>query len=197
VRTDLRVPYRDTAADQLVWRLGEPCRPALATLELVLPGGQVELRLLGSSHQVIFTAGSTVISEVVACDPSDGHAGVGADRDTSRPGAGSDPAAQPVAVPSVAERALDGWDYRFGAATRRLAPDPFRYRVDRLVGRLADHPAAIVGSFPGSPHAVTALLAEVSGTGAGIRWRTWHAYPQDGRLVATSTTLRPRRERAR
>ena len=104
---------------------------------------------------------------------------------------------QPVAVPAAAEQALDDWDYRFRAATRRLATDRFGVWVGRLAARLADHPAAIVGSFPGSPHAVTALLAEVSGAGGGIRWRTWHAYPQDGGLVSTSTTVRPRRGPAR
>jgi hypothetical protein len=191
VQTDLRVPYRDTTADDLVWRLGEPPCAALATLELAVPGGHLELRLLGSSHQVIFTAGGTVISEVVACD----HA-ADANRDRLQFDHGNRSQAQPVAIPAAAERALHDWNYRFRSATRRLAPDRFGYWVDRLVGRLADHPAAIVGSFPGSPHAVTALLAEAAG-GGDIRWRTWHAYPQDRRLVSTSTAVRPHSELAR
>jgi hypothetical protein len=169
VEAQLRVPYRDTAADDLVWRLGDPRRPALATLELEVAGRLVELRLLGSSHQVVFTAPDAVVSEVVAC-------AVGA------PG-----------LPPAADRALGGWDYRFRSSARRLAPDRFGRWIDGLVARLSDHPAAIVGRFPGSPHAVTALLAEsAAARGAGVSWRTWHAYPQDGRLVATSTTVRPR-----
>lgn len=177
MQADLLVPYRDTAADDLVWRLDEPRLAALATLELVVPGGRVELRLLGSSHQVIFTAGDTVISEVVAC--------------------GLNAQAQPVALPAAAERALDHWDYRFRCSTHRLTAVPFGYRVERLVARLADHPSAIVGRFPGSPHAVTALLAGATGPREGVRWRTWHAYPGDGRLVATSTAVQLRSESAR
>lgn len=177
MQTRLQVPYRDTAADDLVWRIGDPRHPALATLELDVPGGgRLELRLLGSSHQVVFTAPGAVISEVVACG-------------TGAPG-----------LPPAADRAVNGWDYRFRSSIHRLPPARFGDRVDRLVARLTDHPSAIVGRFPGSPHAITALLADgVPGAGAdpgpggaGVRWRTWHAYPQDGRLVATTTTLRPR-----
>jgi len=163
----LRVPYRDTAADELVWRLGEPRHPALATLELAVAGARVELRLLGSSHQVLFTAAETVISEVVAC-------GSGA------PG-----------LPPAAAQTLGGWDYRFQSRIHHLPPSRFVYWVDRLVACLGDHPAAIVGRFPGSPHAVTAVVAGPARGGAA-RWRTWHAYPQDGRLVATSTVVHPR-----
>jgi hypothetical protein len=170
VEAQLQVPYRDTAADQLVWRLGDPRLTALATLDLELPGtGRVELRLLGSSHQVVFSAPDAVVSEVVACGLGD-------------PG-----------LPPAAERTLTGWDYAFRSRTHRLPPARFGHRVDGLVDLLADHPSAIVGRFPGSPHAVTALLAgPPPGSGGGVRWRTWHAYPQDGRLVVTSTTVRPR-----
>ena len=170
METQLQVPYRDTAADDLVWRLGEARQPALATLDLPLAGGRLELRLLGSSHQVLFTApgADVLVSEVVAC--GDGAPG----------------------LPAVADRALAGWDYRFRSAAYRAAPDRFGRRVDRLATHLSGHPAAIVGRFPGSPHAVTALLAGPGPGGEGVRWRTWHAYPQDGRLVATSTTVQPR-----
>jgi hypothetical protein len=173
VEAQLRVPYRDTAADDLVWRLGEPRRPALATLALAVAGGRLELRLLGSSHQVVFTAppsmgGRAVVSEVVACG-------------TGTPG-----------LPPAAQRVVDGWTYEFRAVTHCLAADRFGPRVDGLVGRLAGRPDAIVGRFPGSPHAVTALLAGPGPGGTGVRWRTWHAYPQDGRLVSTATTVRPR-----
>lgn len=170
MQAQLEVPYRDTAADELVWRLGEPYHPALATLDLEVTGGRLELRLLGGSHQVVFTTPDevAVVSEVVAC-------GEGA------PG-----------LPPAAERTLGGWEYRFRSRAHRLPPARFGPRVDRLVARLADHPAAIVGRFPGSPHAVTALLAAPDPDGAGVRWRTWHAYPQDGRLVVTSTVVRPR-----
>lgn len=195
MQAELLVPYRDTAADDLVWCLDEPRLAALATLELTVPGGRVELRLLGSSHQVIFTAGHTVISEVVACGLS-AHSPA-PDRNRSQFDRGNRIQAQPVALPAAAERALDQWAYRFRCSTRRLTPVRFGYRIERLVARLADHPSAIVGRFPGSPHAVTAVLAGAAGPGGGVRWRTWHAYPRDGRLVATSTAVLPHRELAR
>ena len=173
MEAQLRVPYRDTAADDLVWRLGEPRRPALASLELEVAGGRLELRLLGSSHQVVFTTppsvgGRAVVSEIVACG-------------TGVPG-----------LPPAAERVVDGWTYEFRAVTHRLAADHFGSRIDGLVARLAGRPDAIVGRFPGSAHAVTALLARPGRGGTGVRWRTWHAYPQDRRLVSTATTVRPR-----
>jgi hypothetical protein len=87
---------------------------------------------------------------------------------------------------------VGGWTYEFRSVTHRLGPGHFGARVEKLVARLAAHPDAIVGRFPGSPHAVTALLAGPGPGGAGVRWRTWHAYPQDGRLVSTATTVRPR-----
>ena len=192
MQAELQVPYRDTTADDLVWRLGEPRRPALATLELAVPDGCVELRLLGGSHQVILTARGTVVSEVVACAHRPD-----ADRNRLRFDRGTRSQPQPVALPAAAERALPEWDYRFRSSTHRLAPDRFGYRVERLVGRLSDHPAAIVGRFPGSPHAVTALLAGAAGPGGGVRWRTWHAYPEEGRLVATSTAVQPHSGSAR
>ena len=168
----LQVPYRDTAAGDLVWRLGEPRRPAVAALELEVAGGRLELRLLGSSHQVVFTVadstgGRAVVSEIVACG-------------TGAPG-----------LPPTAHRLVDGWVYEFRAATRQLPAGCFGRRVDALVARLAGHPAAIVGRFPGSPHAVTALVAGSRRGGTAIRWRTWHSYPQEQRLVSTATTVRP------
>jgi hypothetical protein len=165
MHADLAIPYCDTDADQLTWRLGDPPGPALATLQLEISGGRLELRLLGSSHHVVFSAGSTRCSEVVACGPAE------------------------PALPASADRALPGWDYRFRSRVHRLPADRFAAMVDRLVDRLADHPSAIVGRFPGSPHAVTALLAAPVNGGRGVRWRTWHAYPQDGQLVATGTRL--------
>jgi len=178
VQAELQVTYRDTAAADLVWRLGDPRRPALATLVLPVPAGHLELRLLGSSHQVILVRGTesedatsgVAVSEVVAC-------GAGA------PG-----------LPAAARQDLDGWDYRFRSSVRRLPSHRFEYWVDRLVTRLAHHPAALVGRFPGSPYAVTALLAGPGSRPGGgqVGWRTWHAYPQEARIVTTTTTVRPR-----
>lgn len=196
MEAQLRVPYRDTAAHDLVWRLGEPRRPALAALELEVAGGRLELRLLGSSHQVIFTPDEAVISEVVACDwaPRVGDAGL------ERLSVGAEPRIDPepgcpggtLSLPPTAERAVHGWAYRFRSRSRHFPPHRFGHWVDLLAASLAERPDAIVGRFPGSPQAVTALLAGPDPGRTGVRWRTWHAYPQDGRLVSTATTVRPR-----
>lgn len=171
MEAQLRVPYRDTVADDLAWRLGEPRRPALAVLELEVAGGLVELRLLGSSHQILFSTPGVTVSEVVAC------------------GAGTD------GLPAAAERALGRWEYRFRSSCHELGAGRFEPWVDRLVARLAQHPSAIVGRFPGSPHAVTAAAAGPGSDPAGrprIHWRTWHAYPQERTVVATSTRMQTR-----
>lgn len=52
---------------------------------------------------------------------------------------------------------------------------------------MTDHPHGLAGTFPGSPHAFTAMLAQRSE--GQVRWRTWHAYPQEGQLVATRTRV--------
>ena len=172
VEAQLRVPYRDTAADELVWRLGEPRRPALATLDLEVAGG-------GSS-----------------CGCS------------AAPTRSSSPLRRAVAGRRVRGRGLRDWalrasrrppngwwtagTYEFRAVTHRLPPARFGPRVDGLVARLAGHPAAIVGRFPGFAPCGHGPAGRPRPRRAGVRWRTWHAYPQDGRLVSTATTVRPR-----
>lgn len=52
---------------------------------------------------------------------------------------------------------------------------------------MSDHPHGLAGTFPGSPYAFTAMLAQrIEGQ---VRWRTWHAYPQEGQLVVTRTRV--------
>ncbi|BCB77596.1 DUF2617 family protein [Phytohabitans flavus] len=62
----LDTPYADTTAGDLSFALGLPELPALHVLRL--PG--LELRLLGASHQVVWTAaGGARCVETVACLP--------------------------------------------------------------------------------------------------------------------------------
>jgi len=68
----------------------------------------------------------------------------------------------------------------------QLASEPLAERADALVRRLGEAEAALLGAFPGSPHAITAIEVVASG------WRTWHVYPQSGEIVSTVTTFRPR-----
>lgn len=69
-------------------------------------------------------------------------------------------------------------------------PDDFAAAVSAVVDRCDADPDSLVAEFPGSPLAVTALSAR-SVTG-GVAWETWHAYPQAGELVWTSSVVRPR-----
>jgi hypothetical protein len=164
--TVLDTPYADTRAAALSFALGLPRLDALAVLPVAAPTDgtgrpHLELRLLGASHQVF--AGT--FSETVACLPGE-----------NRP------------VPARHHgTAMDGWDYEFESAT--VAHDreaEFRQAVEELRDLLAGRDDALTGTFPGSPHAVTALLADLDDT---VGWRTWHAYPQTLEIVMTRSRL--------
>jgi len=159
VLVSLDTPYADTTAADLSFALGLPEQAALHVLPV--PGAGLELRLLGASHQVVL-AGRCV--ETVACLPG---------RTPHLPATVDDPVA----------------GYRFTARVRRLTPAGMAGEVAALKARLTDDPRALVGVFPGSPDAVTALAARVD-TGSGVvGWDTWHVYPQTGELVVTSTEV--------
>ncbi|MFF0451428.1 DUF2617 family protein [Streptomyces sp. NPDC004609] len=159
----LTTPYLDTDADQLSFTLGRPPRDALAVRDLTVGGIDVQLRLLGASHQVF--AGP--VRETVACLP--GVAG---------------------GLPDTAAQYADGWDYRFGARVQRFAAAEFSERVARIRSRSDEHPRALYGVFPGFAEAVTALT--VDREHRGLSWRTWHTYPQSRQIVATHTRLEAR-----
>lgn len=86
----------------------------------------------------------------------------------------------------VAKRVGD-WEYEFAARVEVLTPGSFAGRAQELIALVSDHPHGLAGVFPGSPHAFTALLAQRRE--GQVHWRTWHAYPQDGQLVATRTRV--------
>ncbi|MFV2010385.1 MULTISPECIES: DUF2617 family protein [unclassified Micromonospora] len=174
----LDAPYVDTSAAELSFALDLAERPALHVLELPLPGagggarsgsrpsasqpaGLLRLRLLGASHQVVLRTAGHDLVETLACLP--GH---------------------PPDLPAVVD-ADDG--YRFSARALRLSAGEFAGRADRLRRQLTGDPHALVGVFPGSPDALTALHTRIDG--ARISWRTWHAYPQTAELVETETVV--------
>ncbi|MEV6997567.1 DUF2617 family protein [Streptomyces sp. NPDC093982] len=174
--TTLNTAYTDTRATDLAWALGREPLPALATLDLELAGTKLQLRLLGASHQVLLEEERGICSETVACMPG---------------------SSTPLPL-GVAKRAGD-WEYEFAARVEVLSPGQFAGRAQELLALVSDHPHGLAGVFPGSPHAFTAMLAQHHE--GQVHWRTWHAYPQDGQLVATRTrvgmravavTLRPR-----
>jgi hypothetical protein len=160
---ELTTPYLDTDADQLSFTLGRPAREALAVRDLTVGGLDVQLRLLGASHQVF--AGP--VRETVACLP--GVAG---------------------GLPGSEVHEFDEWHYRFTARVRHFTAAGFSEEVHRIRKRSDDAAESLHGIFPGSPEAVTALTVERLGTGLG--WRTWHTYPQSRQIVATFTRLEAR-----
>lgn len=168
--TTLHTSYTDTRAGDLAWCLGSKELPALAVLDLTLGPVDLQLRLLGASHQVVINRDGleeSRCSETVACLPG---------RRTPLPA-------------RVAER-VQHWEYEFAARVETLPAHGFAGRAHELLALVENHPHGLAGVFPGDPTAFTALLA--GGDGREIYWRTWHAYPQEGRLVCTRSSLRVR-----
>ncbi|MDQ1012314.1 hypothetical protein QFZ82_006799 [Streptomyces sp. V4I23] len=159
----LTTPYLDTDADQLSFSLVLPALDALAVRDLTVGGLDVQLRLLGASHQVF--AGP--VRETVACLP--GVAG---------------------GLPRTTVQEFDDWTYHFAARVRHFTSAGFSNRVAWIRSRSDGNPEALYGIFPGSPEAVTALTVDRHAT--GLDWRTWHTYPQSRQIVATHTRLEAR-----
>lgn len=159
----LDIAFADVSARSLGWALDLPCRQALATMVVGRPGRpQVELRLLGASHQVrVHVDDALLCSETVACDLPD---------------------AQPLPESSRADR------YEFRSDVQHLDPAAFVATVGRIAASLDDRGDALVGHFPGKPHAMTALSVDFVAP-QQMAWRTWHSYPQTGELVSTRTRL--------
>lgn len=177
--TTLQTSYTDTRAGDLAWCLGGDPLPALAVRNLRLdgldvgptpgpatrrPGGTLQLRLLGASHQVILAAGPGECLETVACLPG-----------------------RQNPLPARVAKQVAGWEYEFAARIEELPPHIFAARAQELLALVEGHPRALAGIFPGDPSAFTALVAH--GDQNRVLWRTWHAYPQEGRLVCTRSSL--------
>jgi Protein of unknown function DUF2617 len=167
--TTLHTAYTDTRAGDLAWCLGKEALPALAVLDLDLGRRQaapirVQMRLLGASHQVLLDSVRGGCSETVACMQG-----------------------STMPLPFGVARKIGEWDYAFAAWVETLSRGSFAGRAQELLALVADHPHGLVGTFPGDPHAFTALVAQYRD--GGVRWRTWHAYPQEGRLVATRSRV--------
>jgi hypothetical protein len=162
--TSLQTAYSDTRAADLAWALGREPLPALAVLDLRLAGAELQMRLLGASHQVLLEGERGTCSETVACIPG-----------SSTP------------LPLGVAKRLGDWEYEFAARVETLSAGSFAGRAQELLALVADHPNGLAGTFPGSPYAFTAMLAQQAE--GQVRWRTWHAYPQEGQLVATRTRV--------
>jgi hypothetical protein len=170
----LRVPYADSEAAMLGFALGLPVLRSLGELTVDAPAGRgtgLSLRLLGASHQVLVDTGAGRFTETVAC-----HDGVPAG-----------------VLPARVARTVCGALYTFHAEVRRVDADVLRHAADALRERLAGRRHALVGVFPGSPDAITALLADPVPDRRAVRWQTWHVYPRTGEIAHTHSEVRVRR----
>jgi hypothetical protein len=166
---ELVAPYRDTRAEDLCWSLTLPVQPALAVRTVWLTPFILELRLLGASHQVLVWSesdGALRCVETLACLPAL---------------AGPMPESASAPLP-------EGCRYEFGSRVAVLGEAGFAAAAEQVRRDCARNGASLVGAYPGSPNALTAILPERDG--AGVRWTTWHSYPQNGRLVRTSGAFR-------
>jgi hypothetical protein len=162
VLTDLAVPFVDTRAAALSWWLGQGPRP-LARVSVRAPHGVLELQMLGASHRVVANAAGERVAEVVACGAAGGP------------------------LPRHHEAQHGAARYRISSTTTSY-DGPGLARIARdLRRRWAADPQALVGAFPGSPHAVTALVARA--VPGGWSWRSWHVYPSSGEVVRTRSSL--------
>jgi len=164
---ELVAPYRDTRAEDLCWSLTVPVQPALAVRTVRLGPFVLELRLLGASHQLLLWSddGALRCVETVACLPA---------------------LARPMPERAVTPLAEDRYD--FASRISALGPAGFTAEVERVRRDCARNGSSLIGAYPGSPDALTAILPELDG--AGVRWTTWHSYPQNGRLVRTHSAFR-------
>lgn len=161
-------PFADARADQLRLRLGATDTPALLarTLDVPgVPGGELLLEVLGSSHRVTLRRdGAADVIETVSCD-IDQHGGTDA-------------------LPADHDALVAGATYAFRSHVEPLgACTATASLADELVAS-----GALVAAFPGHPQAITAVRADVDEP-AAVSWRTWHAYPQTDELVVTSTRV--------
>lgn len=166
----LRVPYADSDAAMLGFAVGLPVIEPLGELIVDAPAGRgtaVSLRLLGASHQVVIDTGSGIFTETVACHPGTASGG----------------------LPGRITRRVCGAHYTFHGNVR-VETDGARHAAAALRERLAGRRHALVGVFPGSPDAITALLADPAPDRRAIRWQTWHLYPRTGEIAHTRSVVR-------
>lgn len=163
--TTLEVPYTDTRAADLVWTLTQPVIPALASLTIVDDEtfSSLELRILGASHQVVLGLAGCQVVETVACLPG-----------------------QQPHLPPMAGREVGGRDYRFRSHVASVPAGRIHAQAKSLRQLAAARPGrTAIGEFPSSPDAMTALAVATP----GLRWQTWHLYPNSSQIVTTSTEV--------
>ena len=170
----LSVPYRDVSASELSWSLEAPDQPPLHSDRHPVGSLDVEVRILGASHQILVRTadrGRLVCRETVACRQ-----------------------ATPGPLPVAIERELDdGYHYEVRCEVREVAADHFPAWAAALRDYVGGLPEATIAVFPAIPDAITAVVVEpLPARLHGVLWRTWHTYPHaggGGDVVATRTVL--------
>jgi hypothetical protein len=170
----LSVPYRDVRASELSWSLEAPDQPSLHSDRHPIDLLDVEVRILGASHQILVRTadrGRLICRETVACRQD-----------------------APGRLPMAIERELgDGYHYEVRCEVREVAAEYFPTWAAALRDYAAALPDATVAVFPAIPDAVTAVVLEpLPARLHGVLWRTWHSYPHPaggGDVVATRTVL--------
>lgn len=174
--TDLTVPYVDTSASALRWSPSPPAAPVLDVLVVGAGAVRLELQLLGASHSAVLRTDDGELIETVACPAYGG---------TGEP------------LPAARERSVGRRCYRFTSTVERLEPAALVAVAERLRTGARGRADRLVGTFPGSPDALTVLHGAAGdcdaggGRAAGGRasWRTWHLYPGTGEVVRTATEV--------
>ncbi|GED97245.1 DUF2617 family protein [Gordonia crocea] len=157
--------FVDTRAADLALSLDVDDQPALATRTARLGVFDIELRLLGASHQVVVNGAGGPLRETVACLP------------------GVDPF-----LPAQWSR--DDYAFRADVSTHN---DEALTTLIKHLGHQIDaadrRSVGLIGCYPGRPLAVTAIRATLDLAQPVLRWETWHTYPQAGEIVYTTSTL--------
>lgn len=164
-------PYADARASDLRLALGPTelnrLRPALATR----PGPRfldftTELRVLGASHQIALIGADWVWTETLAF------------------GASSEPALPSESRTLIAPGLLHDMTI---AVKRELSRTQFSHRADEIDRQCRAHDTSLAVRFAGDALAFTAIGA--SGDAEGLRWETWHLYPESREIMASSTRI--------
>ncbi|HNP55374.1 MAG TPA: DUF2617 family protein [Gordonia sp. (in: high G+C Gram-positive bacteria)] len=160
--------FVDTRAGDLTLTLDADDQPALATCAGRLGPFDIQLRLLGASHQVVVDRPQGRLRETLACLP------------------GVEPA-----LPTHWVRG----DYTFSSDVRVHDEESMRMIVGHLESQVRptdERALGLIGSYPGRPLAVTAVRAQHDPASGVLQWDTWHSYPQSGEVVVTTSTIRER-----
>ncbi|WP_344822954.1 DUF2617 family protein [Actinocorallia longicatena] len=157
---ELARPHADVRADALAFTLDEPGREPQAQRVRRVAGMEVDLRLLGSGHQVL---AGTVVETVAQLDDLDGP------------------------LPYQLRREVSGWSYGFTADVYRRDYADFTRAVDFLRRYLSGRDDTLAAGFPGQPDALSGVM--IRQVRRGLEWRAWHTFPVTRQIVSTRSRM--------